>query len=425
MKKNKILILVLTLLCLSLALPAQKNWVYFKGKVLDREKQTGLSGVNISIPGTKLGTSTGKRGEFSILLDTVPVYLNFSHLGYETQRIWFDNTSGSIMVLMNPAAGLLQEVEIRANNEPVPFFKDSRYALFDYEVDSALVYLLVYRFHLVNSELLCKTVSGDTLASSGPLRFRPVGLFRDCMGNLHLLGSDSAYQVCRRMNRLELVFPVGINRFRSVLPDCVASTENLLFFRKESPDHLKVDFYTINRQTSRKQPLTSVKEEEKLKMLGRNPDDYRFLLMDSPPGERDDIVSWQWVHKVLYKSNNTSLYKIGDRLCVFNTGDHTLELYTLKGVFTSKLRMPVMEVNEGRWTAEIYIDDAENKAYTSFMKNGQFTLYRIDLNTGELKRKVRAVHGFPKKIRVHNNFLFYVYDLPGEGDNKHLFRQKL
>jgi hypothetical protein len=87
--------------------------------------------------------------------------------------------------------------------------------------------------------------------------------------------------------------------------------------------------------------------------------------------------------------------------------------------------MPVADIKEGKWTTEIYIDDIRKQAYTSFRKGGQFTLYRIDLNTGDLKRIISLTHPFPQKIKVHNNFLFYLYDLPAEGDNKHLFRQKL
>jgi hypothetical protein len=95
------------------------------------------------------------------------------------------------------------------------------------------------------------------------------------------------------------------------------------------------------------------------------------------------------------------------------------------GNFTSKLKMPVEKISEGKWTTEIYFDNMTNRAFTSFRKGGLFTLYRIDLNTGELKRQLSPIHDFPRKIRVHNNFLYYLYDVPGEGDNKHLFRQKL
>ncbi|MFH1937484.1 MAG: hypothetical protein ABIK52_07980, partial [Bacteroidota bacterium] len=222
-----------------------------------------------------------------------------------------------------------------------------------------------------------------------------------------------------------LIYPAEIGRFKKTLSDCVASAGDLLFFRKVSRNQLGVEFYTINRQTSERMHLTNANDEKRLKMLRRNPDDNSLMMMSHIPDSRDAFQEYAWVKKVLYKPNTSTLHKIDEILCVFNTADYTLELYTLAGEFTSKLKMQVQDTREGRWTTEIYIDDIEKKAYTSFLKNGRLTLFRIDLNNGDLKRIVSATHMYPQKIRVHSNFLFYLYDIPGEGDNKHMFRQKL
>lgn len=419
------LLIIFILIGITSALPAQNRRMQFKGKVLDRVTNLAVPDVNIGIIDSRRGTSTNQKGEFSMILYNLPVFLVISHLGYETQRIWIDDVSTSITILLNPGANLLQEVEIKANNNPLPFFKDHQYSVLDYEIDSSLVYMLIYKFRLANAELFCKNVSGDTLARSGILPFKPVGLFRDCMGNIHVLSADSSYQVKRDQDRLFLWFPVDINRFRSVLQNCVASTNELLYFRKESPDRQSVDFYTIDRKNSSKRSLSTLRNEENLKILRRNSQDYWFLMMDSIPSPREYMAQWLWVKKILYKPNTSTLHRINDLMCVFNTTDYTLALYTLKGTFTSKLKMPVEKIKDGKWTTEIFIDDIESKAYTSFYKSGLFTIYRIDLNTGELKRKLVTTHDFPVKIKVNGGYLFYLYQVKGSGDNRHLFRQKL
>jgi hypothetical protein len=227
--------LILIFICISPVSFAQNKRMQFKGKILDRETRAVITGANITISGTRRGTSSNDNGEFSIIIYNLPVYMTVSHLGYETQRIWLDNPSAPfITVLMNPVSRLLPEVEIKAKNEPLPFFKDNKYSVLDYEVDSNRVYMLIYRFRMVNSELLCKSVNGDTIAHSGILPFKPTGLFLDCMHNLHVLSDDSAYQVRRESDHLILYYPAEITRFRSVLADCVTSTDSLLFFRKES-----------------------------------------------------------------------------------------------------------------------------------------------------------------------------------------------
>ncbi len=404
---------------------AQKQNRYFFGKVVDRVTRAPISSANITFTGTNLGSSTNRRGEFSFFIDTIPVYMTVSHLGYETQRIWLDNTSASITVMLKLQAQMLQEVEIKAVNEPELFFKDTQYSVLDYEVDSNHVYMLIYRFTRSEAELLCLSILGDTASCSGSLPFRPSELFHDCLGHIHVLSHDTAYQVFRDSSILRLIYPAGIERFRKTLSDCVASAADLLFFRKSNRNQLGVEFYTINRKTNERQHLANANDEKRLKMLRLNPDDNAVMMMSHIPDSRDAFQEYAWVKKILYKPNTSTLHKIDDILCVFNTADYTLELYTLAGEFTSKLKMQVENTHDGRWTTEIYIDDADRKAYTSFLKNGRMTLYRIDLNNGDLKRIASTMHMFPQKIKVHNNFLFYLYDIPGEGDNKHMFRQKL
>jgi hypothetical protein len=416
-------LIFLLFISLGLALTAQKPHIY--GKVIDKETYSGLPNVNISFAGTTSGCVTDREGEFSVYLDTIPVYMIISHLGYETQRIWLENASGGVNILMKPVAKLLQEVEIRARKEPVPFFKDDQYAVLDYEVDNTLVYLLIYRFRLARAELICKSDQGDTIASSGNLNFRPAGLYADCLGYIHVLSADSAYQVF--LNKDTIIFPhkADINKFQSTMSNCLVSTEELLFFREESYDHLTVNFFSINKITKQKYYIASLRDEARTKMLQKNPIDQYFLYMDTIADGNIPMVDYAFIRQIVYKPNASVLEKIGDTLAVFNTTDGTIDLYNLNGMYISGLKLPLRQSNEEKWTREIFVDQIAHIPYTTFIKNGRSVLYRIDLNNGELNFALSTNHIYPRKLRIHDNFLFYLYDLPGTGDNKHLFRQKI
>jgi hypothetical protein len=418
----KYLAIVLIMACFSKIAVAQQQHLY--GKVQDEKTLCGIPEANISIGGTKSGCTTNQNGEFSFYITTFPVIIIISHLGYETQQVWLDFAPAGFTILMKPVASMLKEVEIKAINEPEIFFKDERYSVLDYEVDRTLVYLLIYRFRLAKSELLCKSLDGDTIARSGTLSFIPTGLFLDCLRHVHILSQDSAYQVYVHNDTLALAYVFDILRFKSIISDCVASTDSGLIFRKESFDHQTVDFYRIDRKSSQKQSFASVSDETKIMMLRKNPADLYLLLMESIPDSNNYMIEWAWVNKILYKPNKSVLYRIGDTISVFNTTDGTIDLYDLNGKFMKGLTMAIQEKNKGNWTKEIYIDHTIHLPYTSFLKNGKLTFYQIDLNTGALTRMLTASHVFPDKPRIHNNYLFYLYDLPGTGDNKQLCRQK-
>ena len=415
--------IILILIFLSSSLAAQKPHVY--GKVQDGESYSVLPYVNISFTGSKLGCSTNLEGKFSVIIDTLPAYMIVSHLGYETQLIWIEMASGGLNILMKPVTKMLQEVEIKSKSVPIPFFKDDQYAVLDYEVDNTLVYLLIYKFRLAKSELICKTVEGDTIARSCILPFKPSGLFMDCLGYLHVLSADSSYQTFLRKDTIIFPHKADINKFQSTMSNCVTSSENLLYFREESIDHQIVNFFYINRENKQKQYLASISDEAKLKMLRNNSFDHYLLVMDTLPNADAEMIEWVWVNKILYKPNASVLKKIGDTLIIFNTTDGSFDLFDLTGKFISRSAMAIGNKVTEKWTKEIMIDQITHLPYTSFTDNGRLILYRIDLITGKLIRILVTGHIFPQKLKIHNNCMFYLYDLPGNGDNKHLFRQNL
>jgi hypothetical protein len=207
--------------------------------------------------------------------------------------------------------------------------------------------------------------------------------------------------------------------------NCVASDEDWLYFRKESADHLKIDFYRIHRRTKKLQNLASSSDDFKRNMFRLNPIDRYLLMMDTLPNSASEIAEYSWVRKILYTPNASVLKLIGDSISLFNTTDGSLELFDRSGKFLYAGTLPVLDRKTEKWTREIYYDEMKEKPYTSFLKNGKIYIYSIDVANGALKPESVTHHIFPRKIIIDNHYLFYLYDLPGMGDNRQLYRQKL
>ena len=199
----------------------QVHYRFYYGKIFTADTKAPISNVNISFEGSKLGSVTDKKGSFSFYIDTIPVFMKVSHLGFKTKRILLDGSSNSMTLYMDKDVKELKEVEVTANKIE-PFFRSEHFTLRDYEIDSGLVYLLVYRNRVSKEELICKNLEGDTVARSGLLMFTPVSLFMDCLGYLHVIGKDSAYQVFRMENNLMMTHAVKLEKFNEVLSNCVA-----------------------------------------------------------------------------------------------------------------------------------------------------------------------------------------------------------
>ena len=403
---------------------SQRQFKYFYGQVLDQQTLSPLAGVNIAFEGLKQGSITDRKGEFSFFLDTIPVYMIITHVGYEKKKIWLDGTSPKLSVRLTPSATVLKEVEIVAKAGPEAFYRDESYSVLDYEVDSSRVYILIYRITHASAELLCRTVDGREVASTGLLPFRCDSLFRDCLGFVHLITRDSAYQVFTDSSSILLVYPSARDKFEEVMKNCVASTSSKLFFRKVTNDGFGVEFSRVDRLTRQKERMATVVDEENLERLRRNMDDYGRIRSSKIPDGRTEFEEWSFARKIMYRPSTASMFRVAGNICIFNTADLTIEFYTPEGDFTSKVKLDLSRA-DGRWTKEILVDEVRNEAYTTFTRNGTLTMYRVNLETGSVSRSTRLGFVYPGKVKVHDGRVFYLYDVPGEQDNKQLYRQVL
>jgi hypothetical protein len=404
----------------------QGKYHFFYGKVQNKYTSIGIYNVNITFEGLKTGSVTDKKGAFSVYIDTLPVIMVLSHIGYETKFVFLDNTSFSLIIDMVPQVKELREVEIKGSEMNAdPVVKASAFSVLDYEPDSGNVYMLISRFRTNDVLLVLLSGSGDTIARRVCTEFSPRKLFKDCLGYIHILANDSAYQIFHSGNNLLLLYSTTLKRFKNLLSDCVLSTNDLLFYKKTIEHDQGVSYFTVKRIARERQNLSTIKDSSKLMMAKKNPGDWNLLLRKRIPEGREDFVSWSYVHKILYRPLSSCLFKIESQICVLNTSEHTIEFYQPNGTYSSKLLIKVNKSIEGKWSGELYIDEISSKVYTTFFKNGEYEVYRLNLNTGELIRRAKIDKLFPDKVCIHNGFIYFLFRENGVSMNVDLYRQKL
>lgn len=421
--KPSIFLPLALLLAVSTALNAQKYSI--SGKVTDAKTLLPITYANLSFTGTKTGCISDTYGNFSAKIDTLPVYLVISHIGYDTRQVWLEKGMDGIDILLNPAPSLLKEVEISSSGKPEAFYKDDEYSVLDYIVDNTFVYLLIFRYRLANAELLCKAENGDVLARSGLLPYKPARLFYDCLGYIHVLSADSAYQVYLRKDTLLFPHRASLTKFNATLSDCKVATPDWLYFSKQSLDKLAVSFYGINRKSGMRNELSVVADEYARRMLHRQPYDYYLMTMDTLPCTNAEMVEYSWVRKIQYKPNQSVLEKIGDTLAVFNTSTGGTDLYDQDGSFINHLDFKFIRSTNEKWTGCILADPMTHNIYTTYYRNGLVNLYRINFSDADLSRVYVTDHSFPQRVMICNNYVYYLYDMPGVMDNKKLFRDMI
>lgn len=97
----------------------ENNYITVSGVVKDKQNRKTLEYVNVSVPGSSVGTVTNADGEFSLKIEDmekVPA-LEISHIGYRNNRIHLDKEHMSdLKIYLTPHANMLNEIVIYANN---------------------------------------------------------------------------------------------------------------------------------------------------------------------------------------------------------------------------------------------------------------------------------------------------------------------
>ncbi len=89
---------------------AQKSII--QGKVLDAETSEPLPFVSIALKGTPRGTSSNSMGEFQFRVDSLPAYLVFKHISYESVDLVVDRKE-PITVKLARSKVILQDVLVK------------------------------------------------------------------------------------------------------------------------------------------------------------------------------------------------------------------------------------------------------------------------------------------------------------------------
>ncbi|MDG2194424.1 MAG: carboxypeptidase-like regulatory domain-containing protein, partial [Polaribacter sp.] len=129
---KKIILLSLSLVSFSIFSQIEKNVTSAKnprsisGFVLDN--QYPLSGVNILIKNSTRGTTTNKKGFFTIKAATHEI-IQFSHLGYRPLKILVEDLSKKLKVQLRAESTILEEVTIKTKLhtvKPKSFYRIGR-----------------------------------------------------------------------------------------------------------------------------------------------------------------------------------------------------------------------------------------------------------------------------------------------------------
>lgn len=455
--------LLFLLFCIT-QLYSQDSTFTIKGKVIDVDTKKSLGHVSIQVNGTLRGTETDSSGQFALLLSGERKLLKFSLLGYETVYLNpYAQPGKEELVPMKPKAKLINEVVVSAN--PLqPMVNSKRSYVLDYDFYGDHILLISYGLSKSSYKVVLIDEKGDTLSIIRAPE-TPQRLFKDCLGNHYVVCEETIYQVYYNNTSLQLLPPKSIKDLEGILMPCIAQDSSNLYlvakhgsylvtntiFHDFYSNHTSLSYYYINKALKQKKLLLNVVDEASLRMKaderrllsakeqGRSGDEMGRVVhtnSKTPPQASMPAMSSNHRNKsvlhsfdvifsetIVFKEIFAPLYVIKNQLYVFDFVNSKLKSFSASGNLLKESDLALHK--DIKWKRSMCIDEAFNKAYTLFERNGITELKEIDLKTGKECHSEKVPVVFAENIKVNKGYIYFLHSGKEADDTRYLSKFKI
>jgi hypothetical protein len=409
-------------LLILLLLGCQVTHAQVKLEVVDSTTHQPVEFCTALVKGTLNGATADAQGRLTIRLVKPPVKVVVSALGYFTREIELKDTLGKVIVLV-PKPYLLNTVTVGDERVETLQQKSKFYYLdFDFYDDYILALAGIPGSRMLYLQMM--TAEGELVTSLG-IGSDAEKIFKDCIGNLHVLTPDSSYQVYYDYERLRLMPPYAIAVFNQYLRPCLCCLDSTYYFSQYSYRGLKLAFsYIKESEKGRPYPLRTVADSVKISDFNQQYDLNYFLEQRRKQLSGDYNTSVDEMKKNLdyYRENlkfdeattrwlapaEAELLKIKDHLYLFSFTDSLLFAYNRND--SCERTVPFVPHRNRHLRHTVYLDASSGQTFMIAQKDGRSVIYRIDKKSGLLENGITIPDVmFIRNIKIRDGVMYFLY----------------
>ncbi len=416
-------------LCLMLFISGQIQGQQISGYVYDIEYNKPLSGVNIFIGGTEPGTATNSDGFFKLKVSKFPVFLFFSHVGYELTKTELKTPGISdLKIYLKPEIRQIGEVTI-SGERIMNLIKGDTLNIVDYEIAGDQILMIANtRKHLNEQRLYLTTLSGEIISSkkiyeAGHMVHIPESidiknlmyLYRDCFNSIQLLTSEAVYQVFVNGSKIHLIYPTPFTEFETMLLPVKASLHGHLFQQKTSRKSNST-FHMAPGDTLSRLVKTVFDTYGDFRYV--RPIDFLESIPMAPAADYliKDSYERCVTAPVIQRKNDIAIFDFfGNTIDYFNAEGSLLKSVPIRfhlKEYTELLVIKHTDIDMDNFSQRILYDEKADRIYALWhtRTTGRYSLKEINPENGEIVRVVEVPdYPFIDRMRVFGNTLYFLY----------------
>lgn len=381
------------------------------GQVTDAVTGEPIPNVHVQVIGSFFGTTTDEEGRFQMELKERYPSLKFSHLSYSPLIHETSTPAGQeLAIVLHPKTHLLGEVPVLSKGVEKVVENDS-ITIFDYTFISNKLLLMTYNYDRRDYYLQLNTLDGQDVSRIKIPNRQPYRFFTDCMGNQHLVGRDSSYQLHQGEDKIHLLYPSNRYQFLEAMEPCAAAKGATVYLQAFDDDQHVVWYGFVKKGEKKATQLRKIVDMETLQKLYEYEE---FLAFKEASGmssyDRMDYIDFG--NLIFNKPIYAPMFHLKDHIYIFNHPESVIERYAWRSHQADTLSIDYHKNTE--FERQIIIDPVTGQPYAVFEKRENFYLKAINLEDGTVSGPVHLKHRFPDKIKVFNGMVYYLYNKTGQ-----------
>lgn len=399
-----------------------------------------LLNLNASLGDSAIKLQTDRNGKVTlnatinalILVSTNhPIYDDFRQ-GFRMKRT--ENDTLKFEIVLKPSSlQNIKEMVIKAPGIPDTIYGSDRLSVADFEIQkNGKLILLTYPKQLKKGgEIIL--FDGKEVLSTFPVNDVPEKLIRDFRGNTHVICQSDILTIVTTKNEVQIASIEKDYFFKYIAP-IIDTNRTKMYLNNFNPVYPAFDYFTFDRIDSSYKKILHIEDDLMMELYKSEYKwmDVRTKLWAKNKEIETGISAEVWVganyftQSLYYEEAYAPMFHRNDSIFVFDYSKDRLLIFNVFGDLVDTLAVyHHYNPRKSGWKKNVIQDKVTGAIYAVFELNGFSYLGLIDVNTGRIEKKVKLVYKYVDKIRVNNNFVYYIYRPFESLQRKFLYREQL
>lgn len=435
MEKHKITCFAAVLfLCSVLSMYGQDSLKSISGKIIDFKTKEPVGFAIIQLISENANTQSRINGSFKIDYQDKNPIIVIRKLGYETITLTIDSSVRlPLLIHLKAQSKDLSEVVVLADKPSKRLVNNDFYVL-DYQLSDDKILL----FGDINKTPYLRLITrdGEVLHTFKLPPGSYKNLFKDCFGNVHLLGTFTSTQLYIADNKVGLLPDIRLSLFDSVLRPCILDKGNKFYFESSYNQGQTKSVFAIHKVYKKKYNYGTYSNEHMIAMIADEGSHNNSKYGSSGGNEMEDLSPDElramrrseddrnFFNTIIATRAYIPVFARADTLFIFDHPNNLIHSYGIES--NNALKVKVMEYNNFReWKPLVLFDETQNTFYTTYLKNGIVTLGEINMVNGKINKRFTISHSFPENIKIDKGIVYYMYRVKFTDDKMALYAHQL